>query len=174
MPPEEKRDLLKDLASGRDEFLAAVAGVSEAEAAREPAPGRWSVLQCAEHVAVVEQNLYQRLLEGRPDGNAAIPPEREARIRERAADRSRRFPAPEAALPRGRYSALAEAVAAFLSARAQTIAFVEACGKDLRAKITTHPILGAATCQEILLMMAAHPRRHASQIAEVRAANQPE
>ena len=109
-------------------------------------------------------------MEGRPDPSAAIPPGREALIRTRAADRSRKVPAPEAAVPAGRYGTLAEALAAFEEARTRTVAYVEACDEDLRAKVTTHPILKAVTCHETLLMMAAHPERHAKQVIEIRQA----
>jgi hypothetical protein len=170
MQPDERADLLDWLERGRRAFRDAVAGLTEAEAARAPGPGQWSVLECAEHVAVVEKYLYARLLEGRPDPAAGIPPGREALIRQRAADRSRKVPAPEAALPSGRYATLAEALAAFESARARTTAFVEACTEDLRAKVTTHPILKTATCYQTLLMMAAHPERHARQVVEIRVA----
>jgi hypothetical protein len=167
MDAAEKADILARLETGRAAFLESVAGLSEADAARPPAPGRWSVLECAEHVAVTEEALYHLLRAGRPS-ETVIPPEREAKIRERAADRSRPVPAPEVAHPHGRYATVAEAVAAFLAAREKTLAYVAACDEDLRAKHTTHPILKMATCHETLLMIAAHPERHAKQIAEIR------
>lgn len=167
MEPEEKRELLESLAVGRQALLDAVGEFPE-EAARDASPGRWSVLECVEHVAVAEKYLLARLMEGKAAGDVAIPRQREALIRERAANRSRTVPAPESALPAGRYATLAAALADFLETRQRTIRFVSECQEDLRAKITTHPILGAATCQETLLMMAAHPLRHAKQIAEIR------
>ena len=170
MQPDERRDLLELLERGRTVFRDSLEGVAEADAERSAGPGRWTVLQCAEHVAVVEQYLYDRLLEGRPDAAAdAIPPEREAKIRARAADRSRKVPAPEAAHPSGRYRSIEEALAAFEAARARTVAFVQECEANLRTKITSHPILKTANCYETLLMMAAHPERHAKQIAEIKA-----
>jgi hypothetical protein len=168
MEPDDRAEILAWLERGRRAFRDAVAGISEADASRAPGPGHWSVLDCAEHVAVVEQYLYKRLMEGRPDPTAEIPPGREALIRARAVDRSRKVPAPEAAAPAGRYATLAEALAAFEEARARTVTFVAGCQDDLRAKVTTHPILKAATCHETLLMMAAHPERHAKQVAEIR------
>ena len=168
MEPEERTELLHWLDRGRAAFRKAVAGVTEADAARVPGPGQWSVLECAEHVAVVEQYLYARLLEARLDPAVEIPPGREALIRARAADRSRKVPAPQAAAPAGRYRTLAEALAAFDEARARTVVYVEGCAEDLRTRVTTHPILKMANCHETLLMMAAHPERHAKQIAEAR------
>jgi hypothetical protein len=168
MRPDERADLLDWLERGSKTFHDAVAGVSEADAAQSPGPGQWSVRDCAEHVAVVEQYLYARLMEGRPDPAASVRPEREALIRERAADRSRKVTAPEAAVPAGRYGTLAEALAAFDEARTRTVAFVADCRDDQRARFTTHPILKVCNCHETLLMMAAHPERHAKQVCEIR------
>jgi hypothetical protein len=36
--------------------------------------------------------------------------------------------------------------------------------------MTTHPLIPVVNCYEMLLMMAAHPLRHAKQIEEIRAA----
>ena len=52
----DRHELLEKLRSGRDEFLASVDGVTEEQAAAKPAAG-WSILECAEHVAIVEENL---------------------------------------------------------------------------------------------------------------------
>jgi hypothetical protein len=168
MQPDERTELLDWLERGRKAFRDAVAGVTEADAQRAPGPGQWSVRDCVEHVAVVEQYLFARVLEGHYDAAAAIPPGREALIRARAADRSRKVPAPEAAVPAGRYRTLEEALAAFEEARARTVEYVKVCEEDLRTKVTSHPILKTATCHEMLLMMAAHPERHAKQVAEIK------
>ena len=49
-----------------------------------------------------------------------------------------------------------DAVQHFLSARERTSRFVEECGEDLRAKLTSHPIVGTVNCYENLLIMAVH------------------
>lgn len=102
------------------------------------------------------------------DAEPMANPERESRIRRLAANRSRRVPAPAMLIPVGRFATLDEAVRAYRACREQTIRFVESSTGDLRAKMTTHPILGKVNCYETLLMMAAHPRRHAEQITEIR------
>jgi hypothetical protein len=95
---------------------------------------------------------------------------REQRIRARAPDRSRPVAAPETAIPTGRFRSVDTALRAFVVSRGRTLRFVQGCTDDLREKVAQHPILGPVNCYEMLLMMAAHPRRHAAQIAEVRAA----
>ena len=50
----DKQLLLDSLRQSRDAFLSALDGVREAEAVWKPEPGRWSMLECAEHVAIAE------------------------------------------------------------------------------------------------------------------------
>jgi uncharacterized damage-inducible protein DinB len=173
MQPHEKQEMLASLADSREALADALQGVTEEIAGRQTDPARWSIRQCVEHVAIAEDYLFGQIGSAaeadEPMGNLA----REARIRERGADRKKPMPAPEQARPAGRFATLAQALQHFLDSRERTMQFVESCTADLRARITRHPIIGTVNCQEVLLMMAAHPRRHAEQIAEIRAALQP-
>jgi uncharacterized damage-inducible protein DinB len=168
MQTYEKQEMVALLAAGRQALIDAVDGVAEEQARRAPGDGRWSVLECVEHVALVEDYLLARLLEGRQVAESGIDPRREELIAKRGADRSRSIAAPEAVRPVGRYATLAEAVEWFESTRERTLRYVDSCDEDLRGKVTTHPLLGAVTCQETLLMIALHPKRHAAQIREIR------
>jgi hypothetical protein len=76
-------------------------------------------------------------------------------------------------IPTGKYGTIDQAARAFVLSREKTLRFVQSCAGDLRSMVTTHPLVGQANCYEILLMMAAHPRRHAEQIAEIRASLTP-
>ena len=58
----DRDELLDKLNSGRAELLASLDGVTEEQAAVKPATG-WSILECVEHVAIVEENLRRRLIE---------------------------------------------------------------------------------------------------------------
>lgn len=51
----DKATLLETLRRGEEAFLHSVAGVSEVACRLRPAENRWSVLECAEHVAVAEE-----------------------------------------------------------------------------------------------------------------------
>jgi hypothetical protein len=99
--------------------------------------------------------------------DTGINPVREGLIAKRGADRSRRIAAPEMVKPCGTYASVAAALAAFESLRERTVRYVEGCDEDLRAKVTTHPLLGAVNCYETMLMIALHPKRHADQIREI-------
>jgi hypothetical protein len=170
MDPNERESLLADLRSSRSALLAAVSGVPEDRVARSPAPGCWSVLECVEHVALVEKHLLTRITSSRHSDVSTANPQREAFLAARVLDRTKKIQAPELAIPTGRYPTLSAALQAFLESRDCTIQFVEQCTSDLRSELTTHPLIGEANCHEVLVMMAAHPHRHAKQIEEVKAA----
>jgi hypothetical protein len=170
MEAAEKREMLELLERGRVELLQAVEGVSEQAAALPPSPQSWSILQCVEHVAVAEAHLLGQIESAQPAAAPMRNENREAAIRVRGADRTRKVSAPVGAEPRGRFPSLDAALQYFLATRGRTIQFVDDCSADLRSRLTTHPLIGAVNCYETLLMMAAHPARHARQIAEIRSA----
>ena len=158
----------------RAEFHAA-AEVSEAQAKLSPAPGRWSVLDCVEHIVFVEGRFLGWLQN--PETQPAPPPpappidkQREVQILSRVASRANRVQAPEAVHPAGRFATLAEALEQFHAVRARSIAFAESRGADLYSLAARHPFFGPLNGAEVMLLMAAHSRRHAAQIDEVRSA----
>jgi len=166
----EKRELLTALNRGREALARALAGVDDI-AARKPARGGWSILEIVDHLVESERHLLSRLQIAQPSGQPVADREREARIAARAADRTRPVEAPPESLPRGRYTTLQEAVAALDATRAETVLFVERFDGDLRCWATDHPLFpGPVTCYETVIMMAAHPGRHAEQIVEIREA----
>jgi hypothetical protein len=167
----ERQALLTSLRRGRDALGLALAGVDDELAARTLPSGGWSILECVEHVAQVEQYLLTRL---HAAARSPVPFEkwqRATKIAALAADRTRRIDAPPNAHPRGRYRSLQEARAAFDVARAEVERYVEETVGDLNCWMTDHPLIqGPVTCRETLIMIAAHPARHAEQIWEIRRA----
>jgi hypothetical protein len=163
----DRDELLASLNAGRDEFLAAVEGVTEEQAAVRPAAG-WSILECAEHVAIVEAVLRRKLIEEATPTETEMSRDREAFFAAVAANRGRKIAAPQVAQPDGRFATLAEAVDSFCRDREQTVAYIGSCQEDLRRLTTHHPMIGAVSGQEALILMTAHPFRHAQQIRELR------
>jgi uncharacterized damage-inducible protein DinB len=170
MNEDEKRQMLASLEKGREALVDALAGVGDETARRSPGPGRWTVLECMEHVAMAEDGLFRQILMATLVDVAVINPKREAAIPVRGLDRTRPIACPESGLPVGRFPALQDALDHFLASRERTIQFVEESGEDLRSKMTTHPVMGAVNCYEVLLSMAVHPLRHVGQIEEIKAA----
>ena len=95
---------------------------------------------------------------------------REQRLISGATDRNRKIPAPDRAKPAGKFATLGEALEHFERSRARTIEYVQSCEGDLRAVTAVHPVLGPATGQEFMIILALHPARHALQILEAREA----
>jgi hypothetical protein len=165
----DRGELLARLHSGAAALRDALDGVDEELANRKPAESGWSILECVEHVALAEENLLSRLLSATRSEQSHENRTREARIMERAADRTRPVQAPDIARPHGRFENVAEAMKRFDSAWAGTVAFLEGFDGDLRCWVTNHPLIpGPVNCYEILVMIAAHPARHAKQIEETR------
>jgi hypothetical protein len=165
----DRDQLLAHLNAGRGEFLAAVEGMTDEQAAAKPADGGWSALECVEHVAIAEALLLRRMETQSVASEEELSREREAGLYARLATRTHKVEAPEFVRPKGRYPTLGEAVGAFLDAREQTVRWLESCGFDLRRRAVEHPALGPVSAYEFLLIMAAHPARHALQIEEGRA-----
>jgi hypothetical protein len=170
MTKTEEQEILGSLQQGLSAVAESLRGVSAVDARRAPAEGRWSMLECMEHVALSEEFLLARVLEANPVEAPQINVEREARITARGEDRSHRAEAPEPVRPRAVFSDQQTALDHFQSSRSKTIQFVKEHGReDLRARVTAMPNFGSLNCHEVLLLMAAHPLRHALQIAEIKA-----
>jgi uncharacterized damage-inducible protein DinB len=167
MDDSDRQFLIERLQQSRTAFLDSIAGVTEEQARSRPAPDRWSVLDCAEHVATAERGLLAGFRKAAPAEVTGVG-ELEAKILAQGANRSHRVEAPERAQPSGRFGSLAEAVTAFHEAREATIRFVESCTADLRACTVPHPLRGQVTGYECLLLIIMHPIRHAEQIREIR------
>ena len=169
MNADEKGKLLADLERGKQALLDCLAGLTEQAAARKLAPGKWSILECVEHLAISEDYLFMQIEASHDADTQTISRSRESLILERGLDRTRTVESPDVGKPNGRFSTLTDAVQRFLTIRERTVRFVEGCDEDLRCKITSHPIIGTVNCYETLLMIAVHPLRHAKQIEETKA-----
>lgn len=60
----DRRELLEHLKTSRRVFHEALRGVSPEQARFKPAPDRWSILECAEHITQAEQLLFAQALAG--------------------------------------------------------------------------------------------------------------
>ncbi len=160
--------LIQALEGSREEFVTAAAGVSEEQAKLSPGEGRWSVLQCVEHIVTAEGRFLGWL--ENPE-NIPAPPEdkqKEAMLAERLPSRATKVQAPEGSQPKGRFTTLAEALNAFTSARQRSIQFAQEKGQGLYAIATKHPFFGPINGAELMVMIAGHSQRHAAQIREIK------
>ena len=175
MAPQEKiemdkLEIVQHLEHGRAEFLASVAGLSASQAAIRPDPARWSVLDCVEHVTMVEERFLGWLETAKKLDEPRIDKQKEAGLLTRVADRSVRAQSPEAVLPIGRFTTLEQALEQFNVNRARSIQFAQDRSHELYSLGAEHPRFGPMNGVEFLILIAAHARRHAAQIQEVRGA----
>jgi uncharacterized damage-inducible protein DinB len=171
MDAAERSRVLGELKAGRDALGAALAGVDDQLALRKASAEAWSILGCVEHVVKTERYLLGRLNAATLADQPFEKWRREAKIAARAGDRSLRIEAPEQAHPHGQFRTLAEAMAAFDETRDKVVRWVEECANDPRRLMTDHVLIeGPVTCAETLVMIAAHPARHAKQIEEIKRA----
>jgi len=170
MAPTDRSEIIDILEKSREEFRAAAGGVPESLAKTRPEENRWSVLDCVEHVTTVEEMFLGRITPAAP-GEA--PPEdkpKEASLTARVLDRSERRQAPEVIWPKGRFTSLAQGLQQFDAARTRSVQFARDRAAELYSLRAPHPVFGSLNGVEALRIIAAHARRHAEQIREVRAA----
>jgi hypothetical protein len=166
MTSHDREKLLTALRQSRETWLASLEGATNIS--HRPEAGRWSVLEIAEHVAMVENRLASAVKDAAPaDPPLPVDEAREHRFLVSLSDREERFEAPEVVRPTGKMQTLEEAMASFEAARAGIIEHVES-GVDLRGKNTVHRRFGVVSAYEMTLIVAAHTNRHAKQVAEVR------
>jgi hypothetical protein len=169
----ELASVKEQLLAGQQALLAAIEGLSNSQAAFKPSPEACCILECMEHVAVAERKMLT-MIERAEIAGAQEPssPDWNRSYITRAADRARKFSAPSPVIPKARFATLEEARRAFLESRERTLAFVAQSPTDLYTRKMLHPIAGPIDAYRCLLLMAAHPLRHAAQIVEIR--NHPE
>ncbi len=169
MAPETQSEICRTLEDSRRELEDAAGGVSEAQAKINPAEGRWSVLDCVEHVTSVEERFLERLEQAERLPEPRADKRKEADLMARVPDRSTRVKAPEMLEPSARFATLAEGLAQFNAVRARSIRFAEEQAADLSCLAMEHRRFGPVNGTEMLIIIAGHARRHAEQIREIRA-----
>jgi hypothetical protein len=168
-------DVFRRLDLSRARLRAAVETVPAPLRRQRPAPGRWSVAEIVEHLALVESRftaaIETRINEAVNAGLAAETAGREPLTEElelRLADRSRARTAPELVQPSGVFD-VAAAWAAAETARTLLCDTVRrADGLALSAVRYHHPSFGDLTVYQWVELIAAHELRHVAQIEELR------
>jgi len=170
MSPKTDSEVIAALEAGRQDFLAAVEGLTDAQAAMRPAEGRWSALECIEHIVTVEGRFQGWIDNGKKLETAQPNPENEAALMARVADRSTKAQAPEAVIPKGTIPSVEAGRGAFNAARDQTVRMARERGAALYSVGAEHPRFGPMNGIDVLYLITGHARRHASQIRENRQA----
>ena len=170
----ERDHAVAELENSQKAFLEATNGLSEAQWNFKPAPDRWSIAECAEHIGVTE-NFIVKLITEQALKSAAEPEKRsqvqgkDAAIMVMGVDRSSKFKAPEVIQPTRRWATSGEITKNVLENRARTIEFINTTQEDLRDHFMDHPVFKTLDTYQWILLTSAHMRRHTAQILEVKA-----
>lgn len=168
----ERTFLVDQLELTKKNFVESLTGVTPAQWRFKTAPDRWSVAECAEHLVLAEDYIFQGsqgLLKtpavARPaKSNADV----DRTIISMVTDRSHKLQAPEPLVPKSSLETPADAIRAFTEKRDRNIAYVKSTKDDLRVHVGKTPA-GEMDAYQLLLLMSAHSARHTAQIKEVEA-----
>lgn len=167
----ERKFAVDHLIKTRDDLINSVKGLSDAQLNFKPAPDRWSVLECVQHIALTSQGLFgfvQQTLQT-PNDSAFKPTVTDEQFIGMVEDRSHKAQAAEPFKPiHAPYKTLDETLNAFNAGRDSLINYVQTTHDDLRAHIAVLPFAKIDAYQAILLI-SAHTNRHMQQLNEVKA-----
>ncbi|RYY56048.1 MAG: DinB family protein [Chitinophagaceae bacterium] len=170
---DEREKAIMLLRSSGAGVATAIKDLTPAQLAFKPAPDRWSIQECVQHIAASETTLWTMVETGlkqpaNPAKRSAIAMSDTALVTA-VEDRSRRNTTFAALEPKNStYKTAPDALAGFNEARGQHIAFVEKTDADLRNHVLELP-LGTFDTYQFILLVAAHSQRHTQQIEEVKA-----
>jgi uncharacterized damage-inducible protein DinB len=171
MEKAERDFLVRYLALTRERMLDAIDGLNKEQLGFHPAPNRWSVADCLEHVTLVERAVLRTIQKTLMQN---LEPHIGSRVRDDEILHSvpHRLPrlvsAPEF-VPARRSVDFDDLVRQFEAARERTLRFAAVTSSDLRAHFFAHERFGELDCYQWLLYTAAHSERHARQAVEIAA-----
>jgi hypothetical protein len=169
--PADKERALKYLETTKKNIEDATKGLSEAQWNFKPAPDRWSVAECMEHIAATEDRLQGMIVAQVMKAPAA--PDRDvvkidAMVISMIPDRSHKAQAPEELKPTNRFGGADASLKRFEESRAKTEDMLKST-PDLRGHAVDSPIGVKLDAYEWILFITAHSERHTKQIQEVKA-----
>ncbi len=158
-----------------DSLREATAGLSESQLQFKPAPDRWSISQCLEHIVLTEKALFEyakQALEQQPTPNRKD----EVKVSDEGiiagmTNRSYKAKASEELSPQeaDNYHTAEAALADLEAQRATMVEYINGLSvDDMRDRVADSPF-GPIDGYHSLLLVPAHTMRHTLQIEEVKA-----
>ncbi len=171
MEATERELAVHQLAQSRERLILVVEGLSDEQRRFRPAEDRWSIADCVEHIAVVEnivlRKIQEILLAPPEPGRQAEVHGKEQLILEKVPLREVRVQGPAAFMPQNRWPDFEDLMLHFEATRERSVRFSAVTQADLRSHFFPHPILGVLDCYQWLLLVSAHCERHVRQMEEV-------
>jgi hypothetical protein len=176
LTPADRDKAMTELQGSRQAFLDATKGLSPAQWNFKAGPDRWSIAECAEHIALSEDFIFG-VVTNQVMKSPLAPQKRDAvkgkddLILKIMQDRSHKATAPEPIDPTKRPMPAEDSVKQFLASRTRTIEYIKTTQDDLRDHFADHPVpaIGTLDAYQWILLISGHSRRHTLQILEVKA-----
>lgn len=165
----ERQRLIDHLKHTRQLFLDSVKGLSEEQWNYKASEDRWSIAQCAEHIAASESFIRGAIEGAMASGEVAVGVEpMEDKVLAMIVDRGSKFQAPEGLQPNDRHGSPTDSLKTFKKERAKTKKLAAKSG-DLRAIAADHPAGFKLDGYGWFFFLSGHTQRHTLQIEEVKA-----
>ena len=170
----ERGRALSELQGTRKLFLDAVAGLSDAQWNFKPDARTWSIGECAEHIALSEDELLAMVTDKIMKSPAEPARKAEAKGRDETvlktvADRSKKAQAPPSLTPSHKWKSRQELIEHFKQSRDRTLDYVRTTPDSLRSHFAPNGAMGTLDAYQYILLISAHTGRHVEQINEVKA-----
>jgi DinB superfamily len=173
MSAGERDQAIRMLKESRQGFLKAIEGLSPAQWAFKPAPDRWSIQECAEHIVTVEQVVQGKVITTALAGPREPLRRSEVKVTDgfilaALPDRSHKVQAPDTVAPKGRLTTQEAVLTAFGDCRKALGEQIETSPLDWRTRFGAHPFFGTLDLYQWVLLSSGHTARHTLQIEEVK------
>jgi DinB family protein len=171
MTPEERQQVLDQLAASETRLLQLTDGLTPAQWNFHESPNRWSIAENIEHVI-----LFENFIKGVIEKVMQAPAEPEKKQHSAAKDplieslpqtRQVKFNAREIVRPAGNWPDPTQLLVELRKTRVQTQVFIAEVQPGLRDHFFAHIAFGDLDCYQWLLMLGQHASRHAIQIEEI-------
>jgi DinB superfamily len=171
---KERKFIVHHLKETKADFLKSVKNLSEAQLNFKPAPDKWSVKECAQHLALAEAGLWQWAemtlkQTANPDKRTEIKMTDEDMLKG-VTNRAQKAQYPENFQPKNaKWATIDETLNAFKEQRGKLIDNIKNTTEDMRGHIAAETPFGPIDAYQIVLLISAHSSRHTQQINEVKA-----
>jgi hypothetical protein len=171
---KERKFIVHHLKETKADFLKSVKDLSEAQLNFKPAADKWSVKECAQHLALAEAGLWQWAemtlkQPANPEKRAEIKMTDDAMLKG-VTNRAQKAQAPENFQPKNaKWATLDETLTAYKEQRMKLIDYMKNTTEDMRGHIAVETPFGPIDSYQIVLLISAHSNRHTQQINEVKA-----
>ncbi len=166
---DERTSAIKYLKRTQNKLNSSVKHLSSDQVKFSPGEGKWSILECLEHIAESEKTIFQiissSVKESLEDASTTSTLSDEEIVM-LITDRSTRGEAQGSLIPNGRYTEMGEALRAFDERRKSAISYVKNTDHPLHRYTIQFPF-GVIDAYQVLLFMSGHTERHILQIEEI-------